>query len=42
MEDFPLADADSGMTTLVGLITVMAAKILHGTVIGDGYFIYRK
>ncbi len=33
MQQFPFADADAGITTLVSLITVMAAEVLHGSVI---------
>ena len=35
VEDFPLANADAGMTALVSLVTVMAAEILHRAIIRD-------
>ena len=40
VEDFPLADTDSGVTTLMCLVAVVATEILHCAIIGDGYFIY--
>ena len=36
VENFPLTHADAGMTTLVGLVTIMAAEVVHGAVRGDG------
>ena len=42
MEDFPFADADAGVTALVGLVTVMTTEVLHVTVIRDGYLINGK
>ena len=42
MEDFPLADADTGVTALMRLVTVMATEVLHGAIIRDGYFIDGK
>ena len=35
VEDFPLANADAGMTALVSLVTVMAAELLHRAIIRD-------
>ena len=42
VEDFPLANADAGMTALMSLVTVMATEVLHRTVIRDCYFIDGK
>ena len=36
VENFPLTLADAGMTTLVGLVTIMTAEIVYGAVRGDG------
>ena len=35
MQQFPLADTDAGVTTLVGLIAVMTTEVVHGAVIRD-------
>jgi hypothetical protein len=35
MQQFPFANTDSGVATLVSLITVMAADVLHGAIISD-------
>jgi hypothetical protein len=35
VEDFPLADTDSGVTTLVSLVAVMTSDVLHRAVISD-------
>ena len=32
---FPLADTDAGMATLVGLVTVVTAEVLHRAIICD-------
>ena len=42
MEDFPFANADAGMTALVGLVAVMAAEVLHGASSIDSDFIDGK
>ena len=36
VENFPLTHTDAGMTTLVGLVAIMTAEIVHGAVRGDG------
>ena len=35
VEDFPFVNADASVTALVGLVAIMAAKILHRTIIID-------
>ena len=35
VENFPLTHADAGMTTLVGLVTIMTAEIVHGAIRGN-------
>jgi hypothetical protein len=40
VENFPVANADAGVTALMRLIAVMTAEVLHRTVIRNGYFIY--
>ena len=42
VKDFPFTNADAGMTALMGLVAVMATEVLHGAVVGDGYFIDGK
>ena len=35
VEDFPLADADAGVTALVSLVAVMATQVLHGAIVSN-------
>ena len=42
VEDFPLANADAGMTALMSLVTVMATEVLHRTSRVDFDFINGK
>lgn len=42
MENFPLADTDSGVTTLVSLVAVMTSEVLHRAVDRDADFIDGK
>ena len=35
MQQFPLADADAGVTALMGLVAVMTSEVLHGSIIRD-------
>ena len=42
MEDLPFSDADAGVTSLVGLVTVMATEILYRAIVRDFDFIDGK
>ena len=42
MKDLPLADADAGVTALMGLVAVMTSEVLHGAIVRDGNFIDGK
>ena len=42
MQQFPLANTDAGVATLVSLIAVMAAEVLHVAIIGYCDFIDGK
>ena len=35
VEDFPLANADAGVTALVSLVAVMATQVLHGAIVSN-------
>ena len=35
MQQFPLADTDAGVATLVSLVTIMTAEVLHPAIICD-------
>jgi hypothetical protein len=35
MQQFPLANADAGVTALMRLVTVMASEVFHGAIISD-------
>jgi hypothetical protein len=42
MQQFPLANADAGVTALMRLVTVMTTEVFHGAVISDGNLIHGK
>lgn len=42
MEDLPFANADAGVTALMSLVAIVAAEVLHRTVIGYCDFIDGK
>ena len=42
VENLPLVNTDAGVATLVRLVAVMAAEILHSAIISDRNFIYGK
>ncbi len=42
MEDFPLADTDAGMATLMSLVAIMTTEVLHSASRVDFDFINGK